>query len=103
MPRGATLTTAEKGYGGNHPRLRQLYAPSVAAGRARCAEPICLMPTRWIQPGTPWDLAHGPTRDTYRGPAHARCNRSEGATRGNLTRGTTPGMTLLTRIRSRQW
>jgi len=56
------------------------------------------MPTRWIQPGTPWDLAHGPTRDTYLGPAHAACNRSEGATRGNLTRAT-----ILTRIRSRAW
>ena len=97
------LSTAARGYGSRHRRLRQLYARMVAVGRAQCSEVVCLMPTRWIQPGTPWDLAHGPTRDTYLGPAHAACNRSEGATRGNRTRATTPGVTILARIRSRAW
>ncbi len=101
--RATTPTTTQRGYGSKHRRLRQQYAPMVAAGRAQCAEVVCIMPTRWIQPGTPWDLAHGTTCDTYRGPAHAACNRSEGATRGNLTRATNPRTTLLTRIRSRQW
>jgi len=96
------LSREARGYGSRHRRIRQQYARMVAAGRAQCSEVVCVMHTRWIQPGTPWDLAHGATRDTYRGPAHAACNRSEGATRGNLTRAT-PGMTLLTRIRSRQW
>jgi hypothetical protein len=32
------------------------------------------------------DLDHA-SRDTYRGLAHAHCNRSAGATKGNRTRG----------------
>lgn len=100
MPR-ATLTTTQRGYGSSHQRLRKQYARMVAAGRAQCSEVVCLSPTRWIQPGTPWDLAHGATRDTYRGPAHAACNRSESATRTNRSRATaTPSGT---RVRSREW
>jgi hypothetical protein len=74
-------TTAERGYGAEHQAERKRLAPTVQAGRAYCTEPICLMDDRWIEPGTPWDLAHdrdaGPGR--YHGPAHRRCNRSEGA------------------------
>lgn len=76
-------STAARGYGYAHQRMRDSLAPIVASGRARCAEVVCLMPDRWIPPGSKWDLAHGATRDTYRGPAHARCNRSEGARRRN--------------------
>jgi hypothetical protein len=82
--RGHTVsqrTNTERGYGADHQRHRRAVAPTVDAGQAWCTEPICLMPDRWIEPGTPWDLAHdrdaGPS--AYRGPAHARCNRSEGA------------------------
>ena len=79
-------------HGGRHQRLRELWRPIVDAGDAECAERVCLEEldgaTRWIQPGTPWDLAHdraaGP--GMYRGPAHARCNRSEGALHGNQLR-----------------
>lgn len=81
------LTTNSRGYGPSHKQKRDELRPLVESGQAYCTEPACLMQTRWIQPGSPWDLAHGDTRDTYRGPAHARCNRSEGATRGNQTRG----------------
>lgn len=76
-------------YGSTHKRERARLAPTVDAGEAHCSEIVCLEEedgrTRWIPPGTPWDLAHdGP--DTYRGPAHERCNRSEGAIRGNQQR-----------------
>jgi hypothetical protein len=84
IPKAVTmpqLTTTERGYGADHQRQRKALTPTVDAGQAWCTEPICLMDDRWIQPGTPWDLAHnreaGPGQ--YRGPAHARCNRSEGA------------------------
>lgn len=78
--------TTSAGYGISHQRERERWRPTVDSGQGFCAEPVCLMRSRWIAPGTPWDLAHGATRDTYRGPSHARCNRAEGARRGNRMR-----------------
>ena len=72
-------TTTEQGYGYTHQQERERWRPTVEAGRAICAEPICLMPSRAIHPGTPWDLAHNRNTGHYRGPAHRRCNRAEGA------------------------
>lgn len=69
-----------------HQQQRERMRPDVEAGRAFCVEPICLMPDRWIQPGTAWDVSHDPTGTVTLGPSHARCNRSEGASRGNRTR-----------------
>lgn len=70
-----------------HKRERQRWAPVVASGNGWCAERICLMPTRWLDPGQPWDLAHDHARGTgYLGPAHRKCNRAEGAARGNRAR-----------------
>jgi hypothetical protein len=74
-------TTTQRGYGSPHQRARKRWAPVVAAGNARCAEPVCLRSSRWIKPGEAWDLAHGDTRTQYRGPAHPDCNRSEGSRR----------------------
>jgi hypothetical protein len=74
--------------------------PIVAAGHAFCTEPICLHPNRWIRPGTPWDLAHA-TPTTYRGPAHADCNRSEGGRRGHAASCRNPRHQH--RIPSRRW
>lgn len=72
-------------YGHHHRARRKQLDPVVQRGDGWCAELICLMPTRWITPGTPWHLAHdSPT--TYRGPAHRRCNEAEAARRGNRTR-----------------
>lgn len=70
-----------------HQLERQRWAPIVAVGNAQCAELRCLMKTRWIAPGTRWDLAHDRANGGYLGPAHARCNRSEGAAHGNRKRG----------------
>lgn len=80
--------TAGRGYGGRHQKLRAQVRQLVDAGEAYCTEPVCLEYDRWIEPGSAWDLAHD--RDAgpgmYRGPAHRRCNRSEGATYGNQGR-----------------
>lgn len=96
-----SLTNAERGYGAEHRRTKDQWRPVVAAGRALCTEPICLMRSRAIAPTEPWDLAHdrGNPRRKYRGPAHRRCNRSEGATYGNVLRGVQP----VHRVRSRRW
>lgn len=78
-PRNQVVNTmAEPRYRGQHLRIRATLAPAVEAGQAECAELICLMPTRAIQPGEPWDLAHDREGGGWLGPAHARCNRSEG-------------------------
>lgn len=73
-----------------HKGLRAKLAPIVASGRALCAEIVCLEErdgrSRRILPGTPWDVAHSDDGLTYKGPAHARCNRSDGARRGNAKR-----------------
>ncbi len=73
-------------YGGPHQRTRAALTPTINAGDGYCTELICLMPTRWIQPGTPWDLAHTRPGPGYLGPAHASCNRAEGARHKNGTR-----------------
>ena len=73
-------------YDRRHQAARASWEPAVNTGRARCTEPVCLMPTREIMPGTPWDLAHDREHGGYHGPAHARCNRAEGARYGNRRR-----------------
>lgn len=77
------IAMAAARYRGKHLQLRAQLAPSVAEGRAYCAEVRCLYPSRWIRPGSRWDLAHDRINGGYRGPAHARCNRSEAATYRN--------------------
>ena len=69
-----------------HRAERKKWARVVASGEAWCCEPVCLMPSRWIAPGTPWDVAHDTSGSQYLGPSHRACNRSEGATRGNRKR-----------------
>jgi hypothetical protein len=78
--------TTARGYGTEHQRLRAYWDQYVQAGDAHCHAAICLQPTRWIQPGTDWDLGHTPDRTSYTGPEHAKCNRTEGARRGNQMR-----------------
>lgn len=73
-------TTTERGYGAAHQTERARWQPTIDAGNGWCSEPICLMPTRVIQPGQAWDLAHDRTTGEHRGPAHPKCNRTEGAT-----------------------
>jgi hypothetical protein len=86
MPTKASTTA--RGYGTAHQNEKRRLQPTVDAGSAYCAEPICLMGDRWIQPGpgTTWDLAHTEDRTGYLGPAHIRCNRSAGIRHRNATR-----------------
>lgn len=68
-----------------HKALRVIYGGWIAAGRGWCTEPVCLMPTRAIPPGTPptqWHVPHAEDGVTYRdGPAHAKCNAADGGRR----------------------
>lgn len=69
--RKARPSTAERGYGAEHQKLRKEWAVKVAAGGVSCAR--CGLP---IPPGSKWDLGHDPRdRSRHWGPEHQRCNR----------------------------
>lgn len=74
-------------YGHQHQRERKRWAPIVEAGNAYCTEPVCVMQSRWIPPGTRWHLSHDPTGTRYIGPSHGACNEAENARRNNPKRG----------------
>ena len=76
-------TTKQRGYSGEHPKLRRHWKPIVDAGQAHCHAIVCLQPSRWIQPGTPWHLGHTADRTAWTGPEHERCNTADGARRKN--------------------
>jgi hypothetical protein len=84
----ARRSTVERDYGAAHQRERKRWAPAVERGDVDCHAVVCLEDDRHIEPGTAWDLGHTPDRTSWTGPEHARCNRSEGATRGNAQRST---------------
>ena len=82
------MTTAERGYGYAHVKLREQWRARVEAGVVRCAHPQC---GRMILPGEAWDLGHDPAdRSRHVGPMHARCNRNTAVERrlhGRVKRG----------------
>jgi hypothetical protein len=78
---GEHASSSARGYGTEHQRERRRWARVVAQGIACCC--LCGHP---ILPGTPWHLDHTPDRSGYRGVAHAVCNLSDGARRGNRMR-----------------
>jgi len=86
----ARPTTAERGYGHAHQKLRRREARKVAAGLAHCWR--CLSEGKseeeaWIAPDADWDLGHDDKdRSIYRGPEHAACNRRTSSRRTFLTR-----------------
>lgn len=73
-------------YGYAHRKVRAEWAAIVARGDGWCSEVVCLKESRHIDPAEPWHLAHTADGTDYLGPAHAECNTSEGATRGNRGR-----------------
>jgi hypothetical protein len=64
--------TTQKGYGWKHQQERARVKRLVDAGKAFCAR--C---GGWIEPGAPFDLDHSLDRESYLGPSHVSCNRSE--------------------------
>lgn len=88
MPRPGGTT--DRGYGAEHKAERERWRPWVESGEATCQEPICLEERdgrgRWLDPEQPWHLAHADGQSGYRGPAHTRCNTSEGARRMHAER-----------------
>jgi hypothetical protein len=84
-------TTSQRGYDAAHQRKREEWRPHVERGEVDCYAEVCLEERdgrgRWIRPGSRWDLGHTPDRSAWTGPEHERCNRSEGARRGNQQRG----------------
>ena len=92
-------TTAQRGYGSQHQKLRAKWKPLVDAGMVSCHAGVCLMASRWIPPGSAWHLGHTPDRSGWTGPEHERCNEADGARRGNRRRAARPaGM-----VTSRRW
>lgn len=97
---GPRMSTAARGYGTAHRRLRDRLKPAVGRGEASCAR--C---GRWIPPGGhgpcpavhkdrlcghdhhSWDLGHADwDRSKYTGPEHECCNRIAAAIKGNRMR-----------------
>ena len=76
-----------------HQQTRARLQPLVDAGEAYCTQPVCVMRSRWIPPGSLWDLAHDDSGTVTLGPAHRRCNRRDGAVRGNKMRARKPATT----------
>ncbi len=76
-----TGTTTERGYGSRHQRERRRQLARWRPGQpcARCGHPM------WNPASI--DLGHTPDRTGYAGLEHARCNRADGARRGNKRRG----------------
>jgi len=84
-------STKQRGYSGQHPRLRAQWKPQVDAGQVMCHAIICLEERdgrgRRIQAGAPWHLGHTADRTGWTGPEHQRCGAADGARRGNRRRG----------------
>lgn len=75
----AGKSTKERGYSGDHRKLRAEWAPHVEAGQVRCFRAGC---GRLIEPGSPWDLGHrDDDRSQWTGPEHRACNRRTAAHR----------------------
>ena len=76
-------SATSRGYGKHHQaeRVRQL--------RNAYGNP-CHLCGKTMEVWQALDLDHTPDRDGYRGMAHASCNRSDGARRGNMKRRKTP-------------
>src|SRR5690349_12713723 len=75
-----TGSTTERGYGTEHQRERRRLIPIVRREGAQCQADVCLMPSRFMPPGTQpreWDLGHTLARTAWTGPEHRKCNRTE--------------------------
>lgn len=72
-----------------HRGARAKLKPVIESGQGWCVQGLselnssgaCLYSTRYIPPGTAWDVAHDDSGTVIIGPAHAKCNRSDGGKR----------------------
>lgn len=80
----AEASWQERRYGARHQVVREHWRRIVSEHGATCSERVCVLPTREILCGAPFDLAHdheaGGDHD-YLGPAHPECNRAEAEAR----------------------
>ena len=72
------------------PEYRAAYR-NLKAAQARgewlvCVQPVCVMGTRDIAPHEAIDTAHDDSGTVVLGASHMRCNRVDGAVRGNRKR-----------------
>lgn len=74
--------TAERGYGGDHVKLRRRLLAELAANPGQPC-PKC---GRGMTVDMLLDLGHNEDRTEHTGLEHRYCNRSEGASRGNRQR-----------------
>jgi hypothetical protein len=74
-------TTGQRGYGPAHRRARRA---ALATHQDGTPCHLCGLPMSRDQA---LDLDHDPGTTTYRGLAHAHCNRADGGRRGNRMRG----------------
>lgn len=77
-------TTSERGYGAAHKKERQRWADLMAEAWAQGEYVACCLCGDAITEGEAWHLDHDPSGAGYRGPAHPRCNTSDGGRRGAL-------------------
>ena len=77
-----TRSSAARGYGAKHRKLRRQWELRVAAGGVNCWR--CQQP---IYPWMQWHLGHDDwDRTIVRGPEHQRCNIEAGARMAKLAR-----------------
>src|SRR5215472_7037616 len=88
-------STTQRGYGWDHvkERARQIALWQPGQPCTRCGQPIWHLSVMTVTGHriSTVDLAHTPDRTAYEGLQHRRCNRAEGATRGNLLRNAAKG------------
>lgn len=72
-------STSDRGYGAEHQAIRKAMLAEAYGQQCHHCGHLML-------PGQKLDLDHTGDRTGYRGFAHAHCNRSEGAKRGNTRR-----------------
>lgn len=83
--RSAGQRSAPERYGEAHQTEGLKYADTIRRHGGVCMEPVCVMPTRRIDSGAFWHLAHDHARGgahDYLGPAHPECNQAEALRRG---------------------
>lgn len=69
-------------YDHHHQAERQRHLDALGrAGVGRCAETICVQPTRTITADMDLHLCHDPTGRVVLGLGHAQCNRAEAGRR----------------------